>query len=392
MTAKQTIFTVAALVAALAGTTQADVFTAVTNGNIVTETTWGIPAPAEGDTNIWASGAFVLSAVDSNVFHGLTLRIDAGGSFKPNLGANLNPNDVTVNDMVLDGGLIDGTANQTKIIWLGGHTLTLNSGTIKSGDASNKDLTIRGGQLAGSGTISIIGTTAAGNSTVSLALMTSINGFSGIFDVKSNGRLNLKAVAVEDANFGMIVSGTGRYENSQNVAFTSLVLNGETIAAGSYAYTNLSATAQVVVVPGGVGIITVVDGSAATGYVLWAAENELAGDDALRTADPDDDGMDNLLEYSLGGNPNTNDAALKQPDWSASGSNMDYIYTRRTSDDSLSYDIMVHSNGLTAAATAIGDAAVIGTGVVDADFETVTNQFGTAESSLFVTLNVTETP
>ncbi len=42
---------------------------------------------------------------------------------------------------------------------------------------------------------------------------------------------------------------------------------------------------------------------ATASYETWATENFLAGDDALELADPNDNGISNLMEYALGGNP-----------------------------------------------------------------------------------------
>ncbi len=270
MTDRQKLVATATLLAAIVGTTQADVYTAVLDtGNITAGATWSnLTAPVAGDTNVWATTIDVRAA-DNDVFYGQTLRIDAGGIFRPLAGASSNPNDVTVRNVVLDGGLLDGRANQTKSIHLGGNTLTLNSGTIQCGDAGNKHLFVQEGHLAGSGTIAVIGDGANTGSAVNLTQMTSISDFGGIFDVKNYGRLNLMAVAEGDANFGMVVSGTGRYQNSRNVAFTSLVLNGVTIDEGTYTYAQLgtfSLTAQAVVVNGG-GTITVIPEPAALGLI-----------------------------------------------------------------------------------------------------------------------------
>jgi autotransporter-associated beta strand protein len=50
--------------------------------------------------------------------------------------------------------------------------------------------------------------------------------------------------------------------------------------------------------------IALVNPSASTPFESWAGANGLAGADALPNADPDDDGLDNLIEFVLGGQPN----------------------------------------------------------------------------------------
>jgi hypothetical protein len=48
-------------------------------------------------------------------------------------------------------------------------------------------------------------------------------------------------------------------------------------------------------------------------YQIWAGDNQLKGSDGGITADPDGDGLANLLEYGLGGNPVQPDSFTLQP-------------------------------------------------------------------------------
>jgi hypothetical protein len=132
-------------------------------------------------------------------------------------------------------------------------------------------------------------------------------------------------------------------------------------------------------------------------YAQWAIDNSLIGDDALSSADPDVDGMDNLLEYALGGNPSTNDAAAKLPVFgiqNVGGTNwFGYVYTRRldAAARGLDYGVIVNDSDLVLGSwTNIGTSAEFSAGPIDADFESVTNVLSTTESKKFVSLEVIE--
>jgi hypothetical protein len=112
------------------------------------------------------------------------------------------------------------------------------------------------------------------------------------------------------------------------------------------------------------------------GFAQWAADNSLTGDDALTSADPDEDGMDNLLEYALGGNPQVNDAAALQPALMAmsdGGTNwFYYIQSRRTDDEALSYTVTLDDD-LVAAPAGVTNAPIGQSAEVDG-FTTFTNR------------------
>jgi autotransporter-associated beta strand protein len=64
-----------------------------------------------------------------------------------------------------------------------------------------------------------------------------------------------------------------------------------------------------------------------SGYTTWAAGFNLTGNDALETADSDHDGIANLLEYLLGGNPTLSDAN-KAPQLSSGSGTISLTFTR----------------------------------------------------------------
>jgi hypothetical protein len=122
-----------------------------------------------------------------------------------------------------------------------------------------------------------------------------------------------------------------------------------------------------------------------TGFDQWAADYRLTGDDALSSADPDEDGMDNLREYAFGGDPNADDAAALQPvlmavnedgtDWYY------YIQRRRTDDESLSYVVML-ADDLVNAAAAMPNAPIGQSAEVDG-FTTFTNRTDLNDHAFF---------
>ena len=210
--------------------------TAVTNGHINLTNTWGGPVPAVGDTNTWQSGSWKLTMTNtaSQTFYGQTLVIQTNGELAPGIaGATL-----TLNNLVLNGGLIDMQNNSGFTVNLSGKTFTLNSGTLQAGGLNNsRDVNFQNGSLAGSGTIDITGTDATG-SDVEFQSTINTSGFSGVFSVHDYGILNLSPIT--NATFGLNLSGTGKYWNDTNVALTSLIINGTVLTNGTYTYASFN--------------------------------------------------------------------------------------------------------------------------------------------------------
>lgn len=170
-----------------------------------------------------------------------------------------------------------------------------------------------------------------------------------------------------------------------------LLLIAEGASAGQIVFFNSSESTS-----GNVPKLIVDTVLVATTYDNWAIVNGLSGSDALNTADPDADGMDNLLEYALGGNPNTDDAVTVQPSLSviaSAGTNqIEYVYNRRVDAASrgLDYGVLLNTDLVLGTWTNIGTSAETGTAAVDSDFEVVTNHIPVVESQKFISLEVTE--
>ena len=121
-------------------------------------------------------------------------------------------------------------------------------------------------------------------------------------------------------------------------------------------------------------------------YEAWAGAN---GGDTNMTVDTDLDGMDDLLEYALGGNPTTNDAAAILPVSEAAGGSLLYIYSRRDDylDRGLTYSVLSSTDlvfePITNATTFVGASSPSG------GFETATNSVSTAaQAAQFLNLEV----
>jgi len=131
-------------------------------------------------------------------------------------------------------------------------------------------------------------------------------------------------------------------------------------------------------------------------FVNWSEKKGLSGADAERDADPDGDGLNNLAEYALGGNPSSADDAARLPVFEVTdgggGSNfVEYIYNRRRNAASLglTYGLNINTN-LTGAWEYVGMVHETDAVGIDLDFESVTNSvpFGTGRG--FIQLKITE--
>ena len=128
-------------------------------------------------------------------------------------------------------------------------------------------------------------------------------------------------------------------------------------------------------------------------YPAWAVEYGLdPNGNGARTEDPDFDGMDNLLEYALGGNPTNDDKAIIHPTSIFTASDIEYVYRRRTDADTrgLTYDLVLNTNGLESAFGNVSNSFETAVGTIDADFESVTNVIPAGIDLGFVNLEVTE--
>jgi len=180
---------------------------------------------------------------------------------------------------------------------LTGHTFTLNSGTLQAGKNDNKrNILFHNAALAGSGLINITAVNAAGFY-VEFQDAINMDGFTGVFNVCTNGILNISSANIDTASFGIRLSGSGHLNDTgtNNLLLASLVIDGVSFPEGTYAYTNFTPAQQAYFMNTN-QIVTVVDAA----YQQWAADYGLVGG---KYDDDDGDGYSNLYEFALGGDP-----------------------------------------------------------------------------------------
>ena len=121
----------------------------------------------------------------------------------------------------------------------------------------------------------------------------------------------------------------------------------------------------------------------------WIIDYALTGSATNLMADlPDDDGVINLLEYALGGNPNDDDAAAILPTYEVNGDWLYYIYNRQNpADPALSYAVLSSTDLVTIPITNATEE--VGASAAENGFESVTNRISTAsEDAQFMDLKV----
>jgi len=124
--------------------------------------------------------------------------------------------------------------------------MTLEGGTLQSGNADLADLRFEHCYLAGEGTILVKGSSSHDSRVVFRKnTIWHTVGFTGTFVVQDYGKLDLPDVlAVENASFGVEVSGTGKLVLRNNTALKSLKIAGAVIPPGTYTYNSFTTAQQ----------------------------------------------------------------------------------------------------------------------------------------------------
>jgi len=92
----------------------------------------------------------------------------------------------------------------------------------------------------------------------------------------------------------------------------------------------------------------------------WAAGYGLSGSDADEDADPDSDGLNNLYEYGLGGDPTDSADQGTSPTYRKLSAEMRYIYPARTDDSKIKYYLEINNDLVYGTWTNLGYTATSG--------------------------------
>jgi hypothetical protein len=127
-------------------------------------------------------------------------------------------------------------------------------------------------------------------------------------------------------------------------------------------------------------------------YTAWLSSYPGLGSATNWMDNPDGDLLENLAEYSIGGNPLVPDVgnSARFHVLEAGGSNwVEYVYAQRNdaTERGLSYWLESRTNMLAGSWTN-ANANVVGTGVLDAEFDSVTNRIPATGETQFIQLKI----
>ncbi len=306
----------------------------------------------------------------------------------------------TTSDVVVDGGTFTtGTrihndtvtltaTSSSRITLKNAGTLTLSSGIadLFTTDGANRTFLVdTGGGVVNTNSFSTTlnvpvsgtgGITKSGGGTLTLA---ELNTYSGDTTV-SAGTLSLSQVNVSNETSTVSIA-SGAFLNltfGGTDTVDKLFLNGVQQNAGVYGSGNSGGRIT------GTGTLTVTTGPVAAGYASWIDDFGLALADQDPTDDPDNDGMNNLLEFVLNGNPSVSDSSIL-PGLNVTATDFEFTYQRR--DDSVSPQTTQTFQWGTTLATWPGSAVIpAGGGTVGA--ATITVSPGTPNDAVTDTVKV----
>ncbi|MEY3898010.1 MAG: hypothetical protein RLZZ214_3531, partial [Verrucomicrobiota bacterium] len=284
--------------------------------NIALNKTSTISASLAGTASLkkTGQGTTVLSAVNSYTggtwLNGANSKLTLSGS--GTLGS-------TSGTLLIDslGTVLDlGATSQT----VGAVTLT--EGAIQNGTLTGSSYAIASGTvsavLAGPG-VALTKTTAG------TATLSGINTYTGD-TIVSGGVLAINGESISNANKLVVDGGVVDLTGAETVG--TLFFGAVQQAVGTYSADGAGGTIASTNFTG-TGTLIVTSGPAAGGFGSWITTPAFGVAPANQgtTADPDNDGMQNLLEYALNGNPSVSDPSIL-PDLVVTATDFEFTYSR----------------------------------------------------------------
>ena len=236
---------------------------------------------------------------------------------------NPGPRAVTISS----GGFSDPTYGSYALagdVTVGTGTSTISANNVVSA-AVRTFAVASGGTLNVTGTLSNIygalGLNKAGAGTMNLSGANTYDGDTTV----TGGSLAVNGSSIKDTNKLVISGGTVNLTGAETV--NTLFFGAVQQAAGTYSATGAGGTIASANLTGS-GNLVVTSGPA-TGFTSWAATPAfgLAPGDQGTSADPDNDSMDNLLEYALNGNPAVSDPTIL-PALVLTATDFEFTYSR----------------------------------------------------------------
>ena len=200
---------------------------------------------------------------------------------------------------------------------------------------------------------------------------------------------------ISSATYWINSAGHPKVVLNHDIRVGTLLIGTTPYTMGVYSFAVLNAAHDAEFVDGGTGSITVGMGPAPEipPYTQWASQYPTMGSQTNQTDDPDIDGLNNLYEWGLGGDP-TNSADIGHvPSFGIvedGGSGwFEYIHAQRNDADDLGLGYYLALRTDLVAGTVTSNDYVVGTGTLDSEFDAVTNRIPTdVEDEQFIKLMI----